>query len=149
MIYVNIEAIASLNKTMKKFITRRLFTSCAFILIITGLNFEYNSLKAQMPAQSKEIKSFKETPEFIKAYLDIVEHGKFLIAEKAEKWNSGCVRTNGEPTRQFIAAFINDDTYTLDYWQGGFAMIKKQLEVNFKNEKVTGYSQHDITNAKH
>jgi hypothetical protein len=92
-----------------------------------------------------EIKTYKETPVFIKNYLDSLYNGKFTIAEAGERWNSGCIEIGNEPSCQFISAIISDNQFQMKFLAGGLTISKRLFKLSFRDEQVADFS---VTNFK-
>jgi hypothetical protein len=86
--------------------------------------------------QSKTFIDFKETPGFITSFLDSMGKEKFSIANPNEPWNAGCVRFDDKPYRQLISLTINEDSFIMEYWEGGFAKMKHIMRINFIGHKI-------------
>lgn len=90
---------------------------------------------------SKRFSTYKETPQFIKSFLDTLHRGKFQIAEKGERWNSGCVKTADMPSYQFVSATMDSNKYELKFLGGGIAGPSKEIVViHFSKESVIEYN---------
>jgi len=88
----------------------------------------------------QEFYSYRQSPEFIKKFINGLHHGKFLIAEKGEHWESDCELQEGEKSFQFISASIDSTQYKLNFWGGGIAgKHKETIIINFQGDKVTSY----------
>lgn len=57
--------------------------------------------------KAKILRSYKDTPAFVKSFLDAKHDGKFLTAEPGEEWISGCVGPAGIPRFKFNRAFLD------------------------------------------
>lgn len=88
----------------------------------------------------KFINSYKETPVFIKNFLDTTMSQKGWVAEKGENWNGGCVMQENIPSCQFISATVAKNQFKMSFWSGGIVVTKKILKVDFIDNKVIGYS---------
>ena len=92
----------------------------------------------------KILHSYKESPHFIRDFIDSVADGGFRIAEKGSPWNGGCVFSGDLPCRQFISATMNNSTYRLEFLSGGFITSRNAIEINFKDKKVLSYSLEEV-----
>lgn len=89
---------------------------------------------------SRRFFTYKQNPQFIKSFLDTVHHGKFRIAEKGERWNSGCIKTADMPSYQFVSASMNSNKYELKFLGGGIVgPYEETMVIRFNKEKVLDY----------
>jgi hypothetical protein len=92
-------------------------------------------------SREQEFYTYRQSPEFIKEFINGLHHGKFLIAERGERWESGCVSKEGDKIFQFISASIDSTQYRLNFWGGGIAgQYKQVIIVNFKDSNVISYA---------
>jgi hypothetical protein len=109
---------------------RKLITLCLIITLICGCTFH-----------TQNISTYKESPKFIRSFLDSLHQGKFEIAEKEQDWTSGCIVNDSIPSMQFISATLTSDKYIMHYWAGGIVGPHKSvLVIQFDSAKVTSYS---------
>lgn len=88
----------------------------------------------------QEFYSYRQSPEFIKKYINGLFHGQFLIAEKGEHWEAGCELRKGEKCFQFISASMDSTQYKLNFFGGGIAgRHQETIIINFQGNKVTSY----------
>jgi hypothetical protein len=88
---------------------------------------------------TKKFASYNSVPNYIKKYLDSLSGEKFLIAEPGESFSKGCSQFPGVPGKQMIWAAINDDSFKMQYLQGGIALFNCLLTINLKKGKITGH----------
>lgn len=88
----------------------------------------------------KELHSYRQSPAFIKKFINSLYHQRFFIAERGGPWESSCVLREGEKSCQFISASIDSTQYKLDFWGGGYGgKHKETIIINFQKGKVTSY----------
>lgn len=109
----------------------KVFILLVFIILLGCNDSKVNTI---------EIKSYKETPAFIKNYLDSLSHGKFPIAETGERWNSGCIEIENEPSCQFISASIRNNQFQMKLLEGGLTISKRLFKINFRDEQIVAFS---------
>jgi len=91
--------------------------------------------------EAKVLNRYKDTPAFIKSFLDAKHDGKFLIAEPGKDWSGGCVGEAGIPRYQFNRAFFDSTEYKMEFWAGGIAGPHLDTMVlGLQNNQVVSYS---------
>jgi len=89
----------------------------------------------------KTVRNYKDTPAFIKSFLDTKYEGKFFIAEPGQKWNSGCLSSADVPRYQFSRAYLDSIEYRMEFWAGGIAGPHLDTVVlGIHNNEVISYS---------
>jgi hypothetical protein len=86
-----------------------------------------------------EFTKFSQVPRYIKRYINSKTPGRFRIAEADQAWNGGCTIYGNLPRKQFVSAFMCDDTFHMTFLQGGFAAERKRIEVALVNQKPNSF----------
>jgi hypothetical protein len=114
-----------------------------FLFCLTAILFS-GCQSDKVPESVRILHTYKESPDFIRAFIDSVADGGFRIAEKGSPWNGGCVLSGDLPCRQFISATLKNSTYRLEFLTGGFMTSRRAMVINFKDRKVLGYALEDV-----
>ena len=72
---------------------------------------------------------YSQIPNFIKEKLDSIDKGKFSIAEPYQKWSASCVVSKKNPFRQFKSAYLNKNSFVINFKCGGLAPQDDQINL--------------------
>ncbi len=122
-----------------------LFAICATLLGCAQSSKPDNSRRARTEAIDTgtvaKYKDFSQTPAYVKHALDSINGGEFLIANPGEHWNAGCCQVEGAPGRELVWASVNGNHFLIAYDEGGFAMQRCLMQLNFDGENLISFSK--------
>jgi hypothetical protein len=112
---------------------------CLLLLIACSNPTKQKEQVKSASLPSKVFNDYRQIPLYIRSYLDSIEGGKFLISNPGDRWEAGCNRAEGEADKQLISATLNNEKFTMSYWQGGWGVHQRTILLQIKDSKVIPY----------